>query len=246
LRTSYCADRNLVGLGAGNEIPRWMDCRPASAGIRRTSPVAGCGERVTRSVVTHLPGSRPCSAPPRNHMPDANKDRLAIQKLKKQLRVDSSTAANNIAATYRKLGNSRRAFHWWRRTAGPQDGDAWLEVGYCLQYRCGTLRNAVAAIRAYRRAIASDHTTEYGCEEAQYHLAVALVDRGVARSRREIRCLLALAGEDGDYPQATELLAQLAEKQPLRICRCRRGLARRLGGKTQCPLHRGAVTRKPV
>jgi hypothetical protein len=86
-------------------------------------------------------------------MGDANKDRLEIRRLKKQLRVGSSTAANNIAATYRKLGNARRAFHWWRRTAGSHDGDAWLEVGYCLQYGIGTRRDAAAAIRAYRKAM---------------------------------------------------------------------------------------------
>lgn len=179
-------------------------------------------------------------------MPDPNRGRLAIQKLKKQLRLGSPTAANNIAATYRELGNPRLAFHWWQRAAGPQDSDAWLEVGYCLQYGVGTRRNRAAAIRAYRRAIASEHTTEYGCEEAQYHLAVALVDRGVARSLREVERLLSLAAEDGDYSRATELLAQLGKKQPLRICRCRRGLTRRLGGKTHCPLHRGVRTRKPV
>ena len=181
----------------------------------------------------------------RNDMPDPSKGRLAIQRLKKQLRLGSPTAENNIAATYRELGNRRLAFHWWRGTAGPHNGDAWLEVGYCLQYGVGTRRNAAAAIRAYRRAIASDHTTEYGCEEAQYHLAVALVDRRFQRSRREVERLLNVAAEDGDYPQATELLAQLGKK-PLRICRCRRALARRLGGKTHCLLHRGVGTRKPV
>ena len=170
-------------------------------------------------------------------MPDPNKGRLAIQKLKKQLRLGSQTAANNIAATYRELGNPRLAFQWWRRIAGPHDGDAWLEVGYCLQYGVGTRRNAAAAIRAYRRAITSDHTTRYGCEEAQYHLAIALVDRSFVRSRREVERLLHLAAADGDYPRATELLAQLGKKRPLHICRCRRGLARRLGGKIHCPLH---------
>jgi len=180
--------------------------------------------------------------PATNDMRDAIKDRREIRRLKKQLRFGSSTAANNIAATYRKLDNPRLAFQWWRRTAGPLDGDAWLEVGYCLQYGIGVRRNAAAAIRAYRNAIASDHTTEYGREEAQYHLAVALVDRDAVRSHREVERLLNHAAQDGDYPQATQLLSRLAEKQPLRVCRCRRGLARRLGGKTHCPLHRRAVT----
>jgi hypothetical protein len=165
------------------------------------------------------------------------KGRIVIQNLRKQFRRGDPIAATNIAATYRELGNTRRAFQWWRRASG-SDGDAWLEVGYCLQYGIGTRRNVAAAITAYRRTIASDHTTEYACEEAQYHLAIALVDRGGLGSRREVERLLTAAAGDGDYPQAAALLSQLRGQQPLRMCRCRRGLARRLGGKARCPLHR--------
>ena len=169
---------------------------------------------------------------------NVNRHRVAIRRLRNKLRLGDATASNNIAATYRELGNFRRAFQWWRRTAGPQDGDAWLEVGYYLQYGIGTRRDPSAAIRAYRRAIRTYYTTAYGCEEAQYHLAVALLDRGVVRYRREVQRLLTRAAKDGDYPQATDLLEQVGEERPMRICRCRRGLARRLGGKTHCPLHR--------
>jgi TPR repeat protein len=171
-------------------------------------------------------------------MRDLNRQRVAIRRLRSKLRLGDSIASNNIAATYRELGNFRRAFQWWRRTAGPHDGDAWLEVGYCLQYGIGIRRDRIAAIRAYRRTIRTYYTTAYGCEEAQYHLAVALLDRGDVRYRREVQGLLTLAAKDGDYPQATDLLEQVGEKSPLRICRCRRGLSRRLGGKTHCPLHR--------
>jgi len=179
-------------------------------------------------------------------MRDLNRHRVAIRRLRNKLRLGDATASNNIAATYRELGNFRRAFQWWRHTAGPKDGDAWLEVGYCLQYGIGTRRDRTAAIRAYRRAIKTYYTTAYGCEEAQYHLAVALLDRGGARYRREVRRLLTRAAKDGDYPQASDLLAQVGEESPLRICRCRRGLARRLGGKTKCALHHhaGAPLRK--
>jgi TPR repeat protein len=171
-------------------------------------------------------------------MRDLNRHRVAIRKLRNKLRLGDTTASNNVAATYRELGNFRRAFQWWRRTAGPKDGDAWFEVGYCLQYGIGTRRDPTAAIRAYRRAIRSYYTTMYGCEEAQYHLAVALLDRGAMRYRREVEHLLSRAAEEGDYPEAADLLEQVGEKKPSRICRCRRGLARRLGGKTHCPLHR--------
>jgi TPR repeat protein len=151
---------------------------------------------------------------------DLNRHRVAIRELRNKLRLGDPTASNNIAATYRELGNFRRAFYWWRRTAGPQDGDAWLEVGYCLQYGIGTRRDPTAAIRAYRRAIRTYYTTEYGCEEAQYHLAVALLDRGDMRSRRDVKRLLSRAAEDGDYPQAAALLEQVREEErPSRICR---------------------------
>jgi TPR repeat protein len=53
------------------------------------------------------------------------------------------------------------------------------------------------------------YTTEFGQEEAQYHLAIALLDRGAGRDRREAARLLEQAAEDGDYSQATELLRQL-------------------------------------
>ena len=177
-------------------------------------------------------------------MRDPNQHRDAIRRLKKKLRLGDSTASNNIAVAYRELGDFRRAFQWWRRTAGPKDGDAWLEVGYCLQYGIGTRRDPTAAIQAYRRAIRTYYTTEYGCEEAQYHLAVALLDRGDTRYRREIERLLTRAAEDDDYPEAADLLEQVGKSQPSRVCRCRRELARRLGGKAHCPLHRRPRVRR--
>src|SRR5215510_3728948 len=138
-------------------------------------------------------------------MVDLNRHRVAIRKLRNKLRLGDPTASNNIAATYRELGDFRRAFQRWRRTAGPNDGDAWLEVGYCLQYGMGTRRDPPAAIRAYRRAVRTYYTTEHGCEEAQYHLAVALLDRSDTRYRREIERLLTRAAADGDYPAAADL-----------------------------------------
>jgi TPR repeat protein len=132
-------------------------------------------------------------------MPNTTRGQRIIQQLKTELRRGSSTASNNIAATCREIGNLRRAFHWWRRTAGPQDGDAWLEVGYCLQYGIGTRRDQTSAIRCYRQALKTQYTSKFGQEEAQYHLAVALLDRGDARHRPEAEHLLNLAAEDGDY-----------------------------------------------
>jgi hypothetical protein len=57
------------------------------------------------------------------------------------------------------------------------------------------------------------------------------------RDRQEAERLLDLAAEDGDYPQATDLLQQLQDNQTQCICRCRRELSRRLGGKAHCSIH---------
>lgn len=130
--------------------------------------------------------------------------RKAILDLKRKFRCGDPTAAGNIAATYREIGNRRRAFHWWQKAASLQDGDAWLEVGYCLQYGIGTKMNVRAAVRSYRNALAAYYITEYAKEEAQYHLAIALIDSGNHRSRREVRLLLQQAAEDSDFLQATD------------------------------------------
>jgi len=172
-------------------------------------------------------------------MRDTSAGRRALLQLKKRLRLGDPTASSNIAATYREQGNTRRALHWWRRAADSGDGDAWFELGYCLQYGIGARRDPVAAIVAYQNAIKSSWATEFGIEEAQYHLAVALLDRGTPRFRREAQRLLAVAAGDHDYPQADQLLGELGHAPPWRICRCRRELARRLGGRAQCVIHRG-------
>lgn len=164
--------------------------------------------------------------------------RKAILDLKKKLRGGESIALGNIAATYRELGNSRRAFYWWRKAASQLDGDAYVEVGYCFHYRVGVRKNVRTAIAYYRKALAAYYITEYAREEAQYHLAVALLDSGIHRSSQRVRKLLQQAAEDRDFAQAMDLLEQLGSKEPLRVCRCRRGLLRRFGGKTHCTLHR--------
>ena len=139
-------------------------------------------------------------------MSNSGRGERAIQELKSALRRTDSpnTVSNNIAVQYRMQGDFRRAFQWWKRTAAYNDGDAWLEIGYCFQYGIGTRRDVAAGIRAYRRAIRSHYNSKYGQEEAQYHLAVALLDRNKIRYRREIERLLRLAAEDGDYPQASD------------------------------------------
>ena len=186
--------------------------------------------------------------PIKTNMRDLKKVRLEIERLKTRLRAGDRCAESNLAATYRELGNRRRAFYWWARAVAKwRDGDDYLELGYCYQYGLGVRRNHKAAVRNYRRAIRSTLITEYGREEAMYHLAIALLDRGGDASvYRQAIELLHDATIDEDYPEALDLLCQAKSKGKLNICRCRRGLRRSLGGKAQCPFHRGQTRRRLV
>jgi TPR repeat protein len=165
--------------------------------------------------------------------------RAELLKLKAVQRGGDSTAANNLAATYRQLGNRRRSFHWWKRAAKTRGGDnAWLEVGYCCQYGIGVRRDVNTAIRSYRKAIRKYYVSDYEREEARYHLAIALLDRDAGSStRQKAEQLLREAAADGDYPQAADLLRQLSNDGRLQVCRCRRHLRASLGGRAHCELH---------
>ena len=173
-------------------------------------------------------------------MRDPKKIRIEINRLKIRQRAGDVVAETNLAATYRELGNRGRAFYWWTRAVAKwRDGDDCLELGYCYQYGIGVRRDHKAAIRNYRKAIRSTFITEYGREEAMYHLTIALLDTGIyTRVYGQAIEFLQDATIDGDYPEPSDLLCQLRSKGKLKICRCRRGLRRSLGGKAQCPLHR--------
>src|SRR5438067_2274767 len=78
--------------------------------------------------------------------------RAELSKLKAALRGGDSSAAHNLAATYRQLGNRRRSFHWWRRASETRGGDdAWLEVGYCRQYGMVCVAMSVSRFRRIER-----------------------------------------------------------------------------------------------
>ena len=137
-----------------------------------------------------------------------------IARLKRGLKSGQSHALlGNIAVAYRALGNRRRAFEWWRRAAGPDDGDSFVEVAYCLHYGIGVTRDPAAAMKAYRDALKSRSITAHGWEEALYHLAVAHLDMGGKARRERAITLLRRASADGDYPAASRLLA--ANQSPL-------------------------------
>jgi TPR repeat protein len=165
-----------------------------------------------------------------------DREKQYIRKWRPKAVRGDSTAMSNVAAAYRILESFRLAARWYERAAEHGDGDALTEWGYCLQHGVGTRKNERAAERAYRAAIASKWITEYGREEAMYHLAVLLLSRQSISARRDAVNLLRAASADGDYAQAQTLLRTIGSADVRNICICRRRLRPRLA-KRQCPVH---------
>jgi TPR repeat protein len=159
---------------------------------------------------------------------------LAIRWYRRAARSGNSTATYNLATVYRDAGKATLAFQWWERAARMRDGDAAVDVGYCYQYGMGTRKSAANSKRMFRRAIASRDISQYGREEAMYHLAVQFIDEG---KRRLAFSLLKRASEDGDFPEAATVFDQLETKSDYVPCRCRRFINKQLRGHATCSLH---------
>jgi len=158
----------------------------------------------------------------------------AIRWYRRAARSGNSTATYNLATVYRDAGKPVLAFQWWERAADMRDGDAAVDVGYCYQYGIGTRKNTANARRMFRRAIASRDISQYGREEAMYHLAVQFIDEG---KRQFAFPLLKRAAADDDFPEAASLLNQLSTNSDYVPCRCKRWINKQLRGHTKCLLH---------
>jgi TPR repeat protein len=142
----------------------------------------------------------------------------------------------NRAIRFRDTGKYRRAFHWWRSAAALGNGDAWVDVGYCLEHGIGVRRDRSRALRAYRSAIQSRWVTAWCWEEAQYRCGVLLLSKG-PRTQRQALQHLRSAAADGDYQAAAGLLSLVSRRQELLWCNCRRGRGRSIRGQARCILH---------
>lgn len=158
----------------------------------------------------------------------------AIRWYRRAARSGNSTAAYNLATVYRDAGKAVLAFQWWERAADMCDGDAAVDVGYCYQYGIGTRKNSANAKRMFRGAIASRDISQYGREEAMYHLAVQFIDEGKQQLAFQ---LLKRAAADDDFPEAASILSQLNANSAYVPCRCRRFINKQLRGHTKCSLH---------
>jgi TPR repeat protein len=169
-------------------------------------------------------------------MTTLEREKQYIRKWRAKAARGDCSGMSNVAAAYRILENFRLAARWYERAAEHGDGDALTEWGYCLQHGVGTRKDEMAAERAYRAAIASKWITDYAREEAMYHLAVLLLSRQSASSRRAAANLLRAANVDEDYAQAEALLRTIGSAEAGNVCICRRHLRPRLA-KRHCPLH---------
>jgi len=145
---------------------------------------------------------------------------------------------SNVAIRYRDGRKYRRAYFWWRRAAASGDGDAWADVGYCLEHGIGVRRDVDSALQAYAQAIQSSWVTPWVQEEAHYRRAVLLVVHG-GGVRHQVLKHLRIASADGDYPEAVLLLSCVTKRTPLQVCNCRRGRGVHVRGQARCMLHRG-------
>lgn len=159
-----------------------------------------------------------------------------IRKWRAKAARGDCCAMSNVAAAYRILENFRLAASWYQKAAKHADGDALTDWGYCLQHGIGIRQDTRAAERVYRAAIRSKWITDYGREEAMYHLAVILLRKQSASSRRTAVTLLRAASADKDYDQAETLLRMAGSAGVRNVCICRRRLRPRLA-KRHCPLH---------
>jgi TPR repeat protein len=180
---------------------------------------------------------RICRKVRENNMPNQERELAKISQLRKSARSGDPTAITNAAASYRIVGKHRLAFAWWRKGAARGDGDDLLDLAYCYHHGMGVRQNADEALRSYEQAIESYNVTEFSREEAMYHLAVLLLNRGTRQSIKRAKALLTSTNKDGDYPQAHTLLIQMQANVLQSICVCRRGLRRELA-TIKCMLHR--------
>jgi uncharacterized protein len=159
----------------------------------------------------------------------------AARWYRRAARSGDSIAMSNLATVYRDAGKTGLAFQWWKRAADIRDGDAAVDVGYCYQYGIGTRKNTANAKRVFRNAIVSKDITQYGREEAMYHLAIQYIDEG---KRKLAFPLLKRAAADDDFPEAALVLKQLSADSGYNPCRCRRFINKQLRGHTKCSLHK--------
>jgi uncharacterized protein len=134
----------------------------------------------------------------------------ALLWLRKSFHAGDASAGQNIAITYREIGDLRAAVKWFRKSADAGDGDALIQLGIHYYWGKGVRKNPKAAIRCFRMASKAKYISEGGRDDAFFLLGVAYSEgEGVRTSIPSARRLFERANVDNDHPAARKMLLQL-------------------------------------
>jgi len=119
-------------------------------------------------------------------------------------------AAQNIALTYRQIGDLRTAVKWFRKSADAGDGDALVQLGIHYYWGKGVRKNPRAAVGCFRAATKVKYISEVGRDDAFFLLGVASFEgKGVKPSIKNAKKMFERANIDNDNPAARKMLGQL-------------------------------------
>jgi uncharacterized protein len=134
----------------------------------------------------------------------------ALIWLKRAFRGADSCAPNNVAITYREVGNFRRSVTWFRRSVSLGDDSARIQLGIHYYWGIGIQQNTAAAIRCFRQATKARNLSEADRDDAFFYLGIAYLEgKGVKASVQIARRLLKRANVDNDHPAAQRVLSAL-------------------------------------
>jgi uncharacterized protein len=139
--------------------------------------------------------------------------REAIIWMKKAFHGGYSSAANNLAITYRENGNLRQAVRWFRKAIASGDDDgAYIQLGIHYYWGRGVRTDHVGAVRCFQKAIRGKNMVEADRDDAYFYLGIAYLEgNGVRSSLRMAQKMLQRANIDNDHTAANCLLRQLAK-----------------------------------
>jgi TPR repeat protein len=131
----------------------------------------------------------------------------ALRWYRMAARVGNSSAANNIAITFRQNGNFRRAVHWFRASIALGDDEARIQLGVHQYWGIGVRADHSAAIANFKTVTKAKFITEAGRDDAFFYLSAAYLEgKGVRQSKAIAREMLERAKRDNDHPAAAKLL----------------------------------------
>lgn len=123
---------------------------------------------------------------------------------------DTTSAANNVAVTYRENGKLRQAVQWFRKVDTSFDDSVHIQLGIHFYWGKGVRADHQAAVRCFRKVIRGRNRSECDLDDANFYLGVAYLEgKGVRKSMRMAQEHLERANRDNDHLAAQRLLQQL-------------------------------------